>query len=127
MEEEKNSMLFNSLVYSFSMQTMIQLGKLKNPVTNETDRDLEAAKVTIDMLDMLKEKTKNNLGEEETKFLDQTISELKLNFVDEKNKGDGQEAKPITEDAGSNGTEESDTKEDAGDEKSEDEKNEDDK
>ena len=117
MEQEKNSMLFNSLVYSFSMQTMIQLGKLKNPVTNETDRDLEAARVTIDMLEMLKSKTQNNLSEDESRFLDQTISELKLNFVDEKNKDEKKE-EPKIEEAGNNGTEEKSGKEDSENEES---------
>lgn len=68
------------------MQCMIQLGKLANPIDGKTEADLDGAQATIDILDMLKEKTKNNLPEEERKTLDQIIADLKLNFVDEKNK-----------------------------------------
>ncbi|MBL8007209.1 MAG: DUF1844 domain-containing protein [Ignavibacteria bacterium] len=86
MTEDKNKQIFLSLIYSFQMQTMMQLGKLTNPVTNKTETDLEGAQMTIDMLDMLKEKTKNNISGDESRFLDQVIADLKLNFVEEKDK-----------------------------------------
>ena len=68
------------------MQTMVQMGKLANPMTQKIEREMEAAQVTIDMLDMLKEKTKGNLTDEESKFLEQSLADLKLNFVEEKSK-----------------------------------------
>ncbi|MBK9334317.1 MAG: DUF1844 domain-containing protein [Ignavibacteria bacterium] len=88
MNEDKNKQLFLSLVYSFQMQAMIQMGKLQNPVTGEIDRDLDAAQVSIDMIDMLKEKSKNNISSEESGFLTKVVSELKMNFVEEKQKPD---------------------------------------
>ena len=96
MTDEKKKQLFFSLIYSFQMQTMMQLGKLTNPVTNKTEIELEGAQMTIDMLDMLKEKTKNNLTDDESRFLEQVIADLKLNFVEEKDKfnsGKNKEAK----------------------------------
>lgn len=96
MAEDKNKQIFLSLVYSFQVQTMMQLGKLTNPVTNKTEIELEGAQMTIDMLDMLKEKTKNNLTDDESRFLEQVIADLKLNFVEEKDKfnsGKNKEAK----------------------------------
>lgn len=96
MAEDKNNQIFLSLVYSFQVQTMMQLGKLTNPVTNKTEIELEGAQMTIDMLDMLKEKTKNNLTDDESRFLEQVIADLKLNFVEEKDKfnsGKNKEAK----------------------------------
>lgn len=86
MEDDKNKQMFISLVYTFQMQAMMQLGKLTNPVTNKTETELEGAQVTIDMLDMLKAKSQGNLSDEESKFLERVISDLKLNFVEEKNK-----------------------------------------
>lgn len=86
MNDDKNKQLFFSLIYSFQMQAMIQLGKLTNPVSNKTEKELEGAQVTIDMLDMLKSKTKNNVGDDEIRFLDQVIADLKLNFVEERDK-----------------------------------------
>ena len=50
---------------------------------DKIERNLEQAQMSIDILDMLKAKTQNNLSEHETTFLDRAISELKLNFVDE--------------------------------------------
>ncbi|MBM4157701.1 MAG: DUF1844 domain-containing protein [Ignavibacteria bacterium] len=84
--ENKNSELFISLIYSFQMQTMMALGKLKNPITEKVETDLQTAQTTIDMLEMIQEKTKNNLSEEESKFLETIIANLKLNYVDEVNK-----------------------------------------
>lgn len=83
MSENKNKQLFFSLVYSFQMQAMIQLGKLANPVTGKVEKDLEAARVTIDMVDMIKEKTEKNLEEDEKRFINQVAGDLKLNFVEE--------------------------------------------
>lgn len=91
--DDKHTQLFMSLVYSFQMQCMIQMGKIKNPMTQEIDRDLNAAQITIDMLDMLNNKTANNLSEHEKRFLEQVTAELKLNFVDEKAKDEKQPAK----------------------------------
>lgn len=84
MNEDKNKQLFFSLIYSFQMQTMMQLGKLANPVTGTIEKELDGAQVTIDMLDMLKAKTKGNSSEDEIRFLDQVIADLKLNYVEER-------------------------------------------
>jgi hypothetical protein len=71
---------------------MMAMGKIKNPVTDKIDRNLEHAKIYIDTLDMLLAKTKGNLSEYEEKFLTETLKELKLNYVDEvdKNKKSGE-------------------------------------
>lgn len=83
MDNDKLSHLFFSLIYSFQMQTMMSLGKIKNPVSDKIEKDLAAAQMTIDIIDMIKEKTKNNLSEQESKFIDQVLADLKLNYVHE--------------------------------------------
>lgn len=65
------------------MRGMVYLGKLKNPMTDKIERNLEAVQIIIDMLDMLKEKTLNNLKDDEKKYLDQALMDLRLNYVDE--------------------------------------------
>jgi len=50
----------------------------------------------IDLLDMLSTKTKGNLSEDEDKFLTNVLRELKLNYVDEKSKGDKEKKEPET-------------------------------
>ncbi len=70
----------------FHTATMHQLGKIKNPITGAIERDLAAAQNSIDILDMLREKTRGNLSENENRLLSTVIQELKLNYVDEANK-----------------------------------------
>ena len=80
---DKNSIMFISLVTSLGSQAFAQLGKVKGPSTNNIERNLDAASLSIDMLDMLKERTRGNLSEQETSLLEKTLSDLKLNFVQE--------------------------------------------
>ncbi|OGI12379.1 MAG: hypothetical protein A2Y40_03660 [Candidatus Margulisbacteria bacterium GWF2_35_9] len=65
--------LFTSLVYTFNMTAMQQLGKVVNPINNKKEIDLEQAMLTIDMLKMLESRTKGNLSEQESSFLSQTL------------------------------------------------------
>jgi len=87
MSNEKNSSLFFSLVMTFQTAAMQQMGKLKNPISDKIERDLQQAQLSIDILDMLEEKTRGNLSEEESKLLKGILQELKLNYVDEMSKG----------------------------------------
>jgi hypothetical protein len=70
------------LVMQNQQIAMMLLGKVANPVTNKSEVNLEHAKYTIDMLDMLLIKTNGNLSEYESKFLNEVIRELKLNYVE---------------------------------------------
>lgn len=81
-----NEMLFIQLVMQNHQMAMMSLGKLENPVAGKTEQNLEFAKLSIDTLDMIKEKTKGNLSEYEEKFLDETLKEVKLVYVNERNK-----------------------------------------
>lgn len=84
--KDKNSQLFLQLAFMYHAACMEQLGKVKSTITGKIERDLVAAQATIDLLDMLKEKTKGNLSTDEDRFLTELIRELKLNYVDEKMK-----------------------------------------
>ena len=81
-----NELLFMQIIMQNQQLAMISMGKLKNPMTDKIERNLEYSKFAIDTLDMLKEKTKGNLSDYEDKFLTEVIRELKLNYVDEVNK-----------------------------------------
>ncbi|MBN1999310.1 DUF1844 domain-containing protein [candidate division KSB1 bacterium] len=85
-KEQVYTALFMNLVMSFQTAAMQQMGKMVNPITDKVERDMDQVRMTIDMLDMLKAKTKNNLGEYEENYLNNVISELKLNYVDESKK-----------------------------------------
>jgi len=87
-EEPKLNMLFMSIVLSLSQAAMQHMGKITNPLTGKIDRNLEQAKVTVDMLEMLKEKTTGNLVKDEEKLINETLATLQLNYVDEAKKGE---------------------------------------
>ena len=86
---DKNSLhsfLFYQLVNTFQNAAWQQLGKQLNPLTNKIEKDFAQASLSISMLDMLLSKTQGNLTEEEKRFLEQIISDLKLNYVEEVSK-----------------------------------------
>jgi hypothetical protein len=91
---EKNQLYFTQLVLMFHAAAMQQMGKIKSPLTDKIERDLSAAQGSIDLLDMLKEKTKGNLSSDEERLLTTVLKELKLNYVDELNKPVDQPGKP---------------------------------
>jgi uncharacterized membrane protein YukC len=82
----KDTALFMQLVMTFQAAAWQQMGKIKNPMTDKIERNLDQARYSIDMLEMLRSKTKGNLAEDELKFVNHVMTELQLNFVDELNK-----------------------------------------
>ena len=84
---KKEDQLFIHLVNTFVQSAWISLGKVKNPVTDILERNLEQATYYIDLLDMLQTKMKGNLSEWEEQYIIHSLSELKLNFIDEQKKG----------------------------------------
>ena len=86
MTDPNHSILFMQLIIQNQQIAMMAMGKIKNPVTDKVERNLEHAKIYIDTLDMLLAKTKGNLSEYEEKFLAETLKDLKLNYVDEVDK-----------------------------------------
>lgn len=86
--EEKwtNEMLFIQLIMQNHQMAMMSLGQIENPVAGKVEKNVEFAKLSIDTLDMIKEKTKGNLSEYEEKFLDETLREVKLAYVTETKK-----------------------------------------
>jgi hypothetical protein len=73
---------------TFQTAAWQQMGKMKHPVTEQIEKNMEQARYSIDMLAMLREKTELKISEDEKKFLDQVISELQLVFISESNKGE---------------------------------------
>lgn len=75
--------LFIHLLSSYITSTWVALGKLKNPVTDKIDRDMEHARFSLDMLDMIAKRMGNNLEDWESQILSQNLTDLKLNFMEE--------------------------------------------
>jgi len=94
--DTKSIMMFNSLVMMFSTQAMMAMGKLQNPMTGKVERDLNQAQIMIDMLEMVEARTKGNLTDDESLLLANTLRDLRLNFVVERNK-DANPASPAAD------------------------------
>jgi hypothetical protein len=73
---------FGSLVMPFFIQGLIKLGEVEDPVANTTSGNLELGKRLIDLLDLLRDRTKGNLEEEEEKFLEACLARLKLAYIE---------------------------------------------
>ena len=84
---KKEDQLFIHLVNTFVQSAWISLGKVKSPVSDKLERNLEQATYYIDLLDMLQTKMKGNLSEWEEQYIIHSLSELKLNFIEEQKKG----------------------------------------
>jgi len=79
--EEMMSALFAQLVIQQSNMAMLLMGKVPHPQTGQTVRDVEAARLFIDQLEMLEIKTKGNLSKEEEQLLKQSLLSLRMAFV----------------------------------------------
>ena len=73
---------FTAFVLSFASTALVQMGAAPHPETGESAGDLELARETIDLLGMLREKTRGNLTDEETKFFDAVLYDLRVQFVE---------------------------------------------
>jgi hypothetical protein len=73
---------FFNYIASLGFQTMIFLGEMPNPITNQVEKNLNQAKFLIDTLVILRDKTKGNLSKEEDDLLNGSIYELQMRYVD---------------------------------------------
>lgn len=72
---------FSSIVFPLYTQALIKLGLLEDPKSNQLETNLEYAKRLIDLLDLLKDRTKGNLEPDEENFLEAILSQLKLHYL----------------------------------------------
>jgi hypothetical protein len=72
---------FSSIVILVYVPALVQLGLMEDPGSGERREDLTLAKRNIDLLDLLKDRTKGNLDEEERKFLEEVLSQLKMAYL----------------------------------------------
>ncbi len=86
-QEQQQQLLFVMLIQQHEQIAMMGMGKVQNPQTEKIERDLSSAKFAIDTLNMLQEFTKGNLPDEVNAYLEQTLTNLRLNYADEKKKG----------------------------------------
>lgn len=72
---------FATFILSLSGSAMLHIGDMPNPETGKTEKNLPFAKQSIDILEMLKEKTKGNLASDEEKLLENILYDLRMRYV----------------------------------------------
>ena len=80
--DEIMSAIFADMVIHLGNTALIFLGRIPNPETGGTMLEIEGAKMLIDQVEMLQDKTRGNLSQEEKHLLTRTLSTLQLAFVE---------------------------------------------
>ena len=78
---------FLPFISTLAVQTLASLGDIPHPATGQAQTDLAQAQYLIDVLQMLFEKTRGNLSEQETHELNTLLYELRMKFVRKKQEG----------------------------------------
>ena len=73
---------FSSFLLGLSTQALLHLGEIEDPVSGRVERDLGAAKHVIDILGILKDKTRGNLEQAEQQLLDAVLYDLRMRYVE---------------------------------------------
>jgi hypothetical protein len=74
---------FSSFIFSLSTSALLHLGEIPDPVTHKREKDLPLPKQTIDILGILKEKTRGNLTPDEDKLMENILTDLRWRYVRE--------------------------------------------
>jgi hypothetical protein len=72
---------FSTFILSLSTSALVHLGELPDPIANKKEINLQLAKQTISIIEMLKEKTKGNLTSEEESLIDSVLYDVRLKYV----------------------------------------------
>ncbi|MCI5065666.1 DUF1844 domain-containing protein [bacterium] len=75
---------YSSFILSLATQAMVQLGEMPPPPGVEIPKNVEAARHTIDVIEMLDKKTVGNLNDAEKKLTSEILHSLRLAFVNNK-------------------------------------------
>ncbi len=84
--EELPEISFSAFVISLSTQVLMHLGEIPNPQSGKVESDIPVAKQMIDILALLREKTRGNLDRGEEKLMDDILYDLRMKFVEAVNK-----------------------------------------
>ncbi|MFA5111901.1 MAG: DUF1844 domain-containing protein [Desulfobaccales bacterium] len=74
---------FSSFIFSLSSSAFVSLGAIPDPNTGKMEKNLAMVKQTIDLLAILRDKTRNNLTPEEENLFDHLLYDLRMSYVKE--------------------------------------------
>jgi hypothetical protein len=92
LDPSRQAELFIQLLMGLQQNGLIALGKLMNPITRTMERNLDAARGTIDLLTALEARTRGNLESDEERVLRQVLTELRMSYVDELQRAESKRA-----------------------------------
>ena len=81
-EEALPEINFSAFVISLSTQVLMNLGEIANPITAKVETDVLVAKQMIDILAMLKDKTRGNLNASEDRLMEDILFDLRMKYVE---------------------------------------------
>ena len=73
---------FSAFVISLSTQALMNLGEIANPISGKVETDVPVAKQMIDILGMLKDKTRGNLNASEDRLMEDILFDLRMKYVE---------------------------------------------
>lgn len=73
---------FSTFLLGLSTQALLHLGEIPNPMSNQVETDLGAAKHVIDILGVLETKTRGNLDEGEQRLVTSVLYDLRMRYVE---------------------------------------------
>jgi hypothetical protein len=91
---ETQKAYFIEMILMLSSSAMHHLGKTISPISGKAELNLEAARATIDMVEMLEAKTRGNLDRDETRLLTNTLTSLRMNYVETASQPAKEDSKP---------------------------------
>ncbi len=72
---------FSTLVLSIASSAAMALGLAQNPGSGQVEKDINLARFNIDLLRMLRDKTKGNLSADEQRFIESVVTDLQMKYV----------------------------------------------
>ena len=81
-EEALPEINFSTFVISLSTQALMHLGEIANPISEKVEIDVPVAKQMIDILAMLKDKSRGNLSASEDRLMEDILFDLRMKYVE---------------------------------------------
>lgn len=83
---EATEITLSTFVMSLSTQALMCLGEIPNPLTDQTETDLDAVREFIDIISLLQEKTRGNVDAAEARLFEKVLYDLRMRFVEKARK-----------------------------------------
>lgn len=106
--------LLLQLTSSLATGVWVAMGKLANPVTGKVERNLAQATYSLDTLEMISTRMAGNLADWEEEYFSQILTDLKMNYLEEQQKGETEPAEAETASEGDGAGEDAETPDEPG-------------